>query len=263
MPNIKTESGIDWFYRIEGEGEPLVFLHGWSFDSNIWFRQIGGLHGYKSIVLDLPGHGNSGYKEGVDIVSDLYFIFEELGLSRISLIGHSFGGLLGLKFVLAYPGLVDKIILIGTNAKFVKSDGYSYGLSQAEVDKLRGFIRGNYPDILLVFMRWLFTEEERRQSDYRQAWDSIAKRNSWPQKDALDEFLSAIEQEDLTNELNKIILPALIVCGTGDPICPVESVNYIGEKLKRSKAELFEGCGHLPFLTKAEKFNDLIRKFLK
>jgi len=263
MPHIKAESGIDWFYRMEGEGAPLVFLHGWSFDSGIWFRQAGGLAGYKSIFLDLPGHGNSGYKKGIDIIGDLRFIFDKLGLKKISIIGHSFGGFLGLKFILAYPGLADKIILIGANAKFVKSEGYNYGLSQSEVDKIRGFIRGRYPGILLVFIRWLFTEEERRQPDYKQIWNSIAKRNSWPKKDALDEFLSVIEKEDLTDKLDKILQPALVICGTGDPICPVESINYIGEKMKSSKIELLDSCGHLPFLTKADKFNGLIRKFLR
>lgn len=262
MPYIKAESGINWFYKIKGEGKALVFIHGWSFDSGVWFRQIDNFSGHKVITLDLPGHGNSDYKAAIDIVKDLYFIFKELGLNKINLVGHSLGGFIGLKFTLTYPVFIDKIILIGTNAKFVRSCQYQYGLSEDEVNKLRGLVSGSYPDILLVFMRWLFTNEERRQGNFREAWDSMADRKKWPQKEALIESLSIIEKEDLKNRLKEIDLPTLIISGTADPICPVESTGYLHSQIKYSQIELFKDCGHLPFLTQDERFNELAHSFL-
>jgi pimeloyl-[acyl-carrier protein] methyl ester esterase len=263
MPYIETASGINWFYQVKGEGKTLVFIHGWSFDSGVWLRQINNFNGYKIIVLDLPGHGNSGYKEKIDLIEELKFIFDRLGLSNINLIGHSLGGLMALKLSINYPALVDKIILASTNIRFVKSDDYAYALSQAEVDGMKEFLKQGYIDILPVFMRWLFTEEERSQSKFRENWDLIAQRKNWPRKEALSDFLSIIEKEDLRSQLNKINSKVLVICGTNDRICPLGSANYLGEHIKNSKVELFQNCGHMPFLTESKKFNDIAKDFLK
>ncbi|MDD5006278.1 MAG: alpha/beta hydrolase [Candidatus Omnitrophica bacterium] len=263
MPHIETPSGINWFYEEKGKGKMLVFIHGWSFDSKVWSKQIDNFKGYKIITLDLPGHGNSGYKKEIDSVKDLHFIFEKLKLDKINLIGHSFGGFIALKFTLNYPQLTHKIVLIGTNAKFVKSADYEFGLSEKDVEKLRSFIADNYPEILCIFMRWLFTNQERGQNGFREIWDAISKRKIWPKKEALGEFLNIIEKDDLRNGLKKINQPVLIISGSDDPICPVESQNYLGKEIRNSRVELFENCGHLPFLTSADKFNELIKDFIK
>ena len=263
MPYIETPSGISWFYRAKGEGKTLVFIHGLSFDSEVWLKQLDSFSQYKVVTLDLPGHGNSTYKEKINLAEELKFIFDKLGLNSVNIVGHSLGGLLALKLAIDYPKLLGKIILIGANAQFVRSPEYEYGLSQADVEKLRGFIKGNYPEILLVFIRWLFSKAERRQSDFKEIWNLISQRKAWPKKEALEEFLSIIEQENLRSQLSKIDLPALVICGTEDPICPLESANYLGREVKNSRVELFQGCWHLPFLTESKKFNDIAKDFLK
>lgn len=263
MPYIESSNGINWFYEIKGQGKVLVFLHGWAFDSRVWSRQVSDFVDYKVVTLDLPGHGDSDYKQGIDTIKDLNFVFEKLALENINLIGHSWGGFLALKFALSYPELINKITLIGTNAKFVKSDDYKYGLSESQVNKLKGFLTDSYPDILLVFMRWLFSNREHNQSDFREVWDFISKRKVWPNKEALNEFLSVIEKEDLRKDLNKINKLTLIISGTQDPICPVQSLEFLNQQIKSSKAELFGNCGHMPFLTQPQKFNKLVKEFLE
>lgn len=262
MPYIKTQSKTDWFYDIKGEGQPLVLIHGWSFDSDVWFKQTISLKDYRVVVLDLPGHGSSGYKKEINLIEDLKSIIDKLELKDFYLIGHSLGGLLALKLTFKYPGLAKKLVLIGATAKFIKSDGYEQGLEEGDVKKLRGFLSDSYPNILLVFIRWLFTKRERSQSDFGQIWDRVAKRSKWPDRGALDEFLSIIESEDLREELKKIDIPTLVISGTNDPICPRVSAEYLNRQIKGSKLELFDDCGHLPFLTKAERFNKLVSSFL-
>jgi pimeloyl-[acyl-carrier protein] methyl ester esterase len=263
MPHIKTASGINWFYEVKGEGRPLVFLHGWSFDSGIWSKQADYFSEYKIVALDLPGHGQSEYKEKINIAEELNFIFGRLGLKNANLVGHSLGGLMALKLAVNRPDLVDKIILVSTNVRFVRSDDYAHALSPAEVERLQEFLKQGYLEILPVFMRWLFTEEERSQADFRSNWDLIAKRKIWPKQEALSYFLSFIAEEDLRSELNKINSQTLIVCGTNDPICPVGSAQYLGKNIKNSKVKLLSSCGHLPFLTESKRFNGLAQEFLK
>lgn len=257
-----TSSGTNWHYHSEGEGETALFLHGWSFDGSVWFKQKDFLEDRRVVILDLPGHGQSDYNKQADVIGDIKFIIDELGLGQVTLIGHSLGGFLSLKLSIKYPASVKKLVLIGAPAKFVRSPEHESGLQEKDINKLRSFLTGNYPDILLVFLRWLFTGEERKQGDFRADWDKLSKKERWPQKEAMDDFLYVIEKEDVMQKLDNIIVPSLIVSGVGDPICPVESIDYLNKHLNNSKVELFEDCGHLPFLTKHQQFNKLVNEFI-
>lgn len=263
MSFIKTQSGLNWHFHSQGKGEAVLFLHGWSFDESVWSKQIDNLISkYRVITLDLPGHGQSNYKSNIDIIKEIKFIAEELGLKSINLIGHSLGGFLLLQLALKYPELIKKLVLIGTPAKFVESKEYSYGLKKSEINKLRNFLTKDYPNILLVFMRWLFTKDEHDQEDFRSIWEKLTKERAWPQKEAMADFLFIIEKEDIRKQLSSINIPTLIICGTSDPICPVESIDYLNKQIKDSRVELFLGCGHLPFLTQPKRFNKLVEEFL-
>ncbi|MFC1709049.1 alpha/beta fold hydrolase [Candidatus Omnitrophota bacterium] len=263
MSYIKAKSGVNWHYHSQGQGETVLFIHGWSFDAGIWFKQIDNFLGnYRVVTLDLPGHGQSDYIGELDTIEDINFIIRELGLDRTNLIGHSLGGLLSLKLVLKYPELIKKLVLIGAPAKFVRTQKHNFGLEEKDIDKLRSFLSDDYPDILLVFMRWLFTTQERNRADFREVWSKLSKKETWPQKKAMDDFLSMIEKEDITEQLGNLDIPTLIISGVNDPICPVESIDYLGRQIKNSRVELFKDCGHLPFLTQYQQFNRLAKEFI-
>lgn len=263
MPYLKTQSGINWYYKTKGSKVAFLLLHGWSFDSQIWVKQFDGFcSNYNVISLDLPGHGRTDYKKDIDIIADLYQITQRLKLDKLNLMGHSFGGLLALRFAYLYPELTRRLVLVSTSAKFVKSDDYKQGLDKKEVIKLREFLAKDYPNILSVFMRWLFSKEERNAENFREIQDALIKREILPKKEALEELLSFIENEDLREELKKINVATLIISGTDDPICPAVSAEYLLDKIKGSKMKLFENCGHLPFLTQPQRFNTLVEEFL-
>ena len=100
MPHIKGESGIEWFYDMEGEGEILIFIHGWGVDRRIWRQQFKYFsQNYKVMSFDLPGHGQSSWqKVSLEVMArDLDTIFDQLGFDQITLIGSSIGGMLGLR----------------------------------------------------------------------------------------------------------------------------------------------------------------------
>ena len=260
MFNIKTQSGISWHYQQAEEGKnTLLFIHGWSFDSNIWINQWDLKNEYRIITLDLPGHGFSRYNKNIDIIEELHHRF---GMGNLTIIGHSLGGFLALQLSQVYPDLVKNLILISSPVKFIKSKDYDFGLSKEEVEKLRKFITENYPGYLLIFMRWLFTDAERKQDNFKQIWHNLEKREVWPSKEALQSYLSFIEEGDLRSGLEKVKADVLIIGGDKDPICPLNSLYYLSEKIKGSKVEFFKDCGHLPFLTHPERFNKLVKEFL-
>ena len=98
MPYIKTNDGIDIFYKDLGTGQPIVFSHGWPLSSDDWDNQIYyfASRGYRCIAHDRRGHGRSGETwEGNDLdtyADDLAALVMTLDLRNAIHVGHSTGG---------------------------------------------------------------------------------------------------------------------------------------------------------------------------
>jgi pimeloyl-[acyl-carrier protein] methyl ester esterase len=103
-----------------GSGEPVVFLHGLSLCSAHWAPLIAGLGERRSIVIDMPGHGESDGVDfrGVDLRSwhstFLVGLLDGLGLDSAHIVGHSYGGMFGLWLALDAPQRVRSVVSIGT-----------------------------------------------------------------------------------------------------------------------------------------------------
>lgn len=263
MPEIIKQHHATWHFTTQGHGQALVLLHGWSFDKNVWTYQIDEFaNNFSLITVDLPGHGESSYAADIDIVNDLYQLVCSLRRQKVSIIGHSFGGFLALQFAAQYAELIEKLVVVGAPAKFVCSQDYPHGLTFEQIAQLRAFLEKEYPKILAVFMRWLFTAQERTQPNFKEIWQHLMHREQWPDKNALAWILSLIEEADAREEINKISAHTLIINGTHDPICPQAAAKYLHERLDNSRLEYFRNCGHLPFLTHPGDFNQLVQSFL-
>ena len=111
-------------YKIEGNGETLVFIHGLSDNLLYWEYLASNLkHEYQILRVDLRGHGESEKgNEEITIntyVRDLNNLLEELDISKVNLIGFSLGGAVALEFTNKYPQKVDSLVLMSS---FHKAD---------------------------------------------------------------------------------------------------------------------------------------------
>lgn len=107
-------------YLEQGAGEPLVLLHGNGEDGGYFAAQIEYFSArYRVIAVDTRGHGKSPRGEGELTLSrcadDLKELLDDLGLSKVNLLGFSDGGNIALLFALRYPAYVDRLILNGAN----------------------------------------------------------------------------------------------------------------------------------------------------
>jgi len=265
MPYIKARPGILWRYILRGEGKSsLLFIHGWAGDSSVWYRQLDYLSDrFRTVCLDLPGHGKSGWQDIKfdSLIDDILFICRELRLKNVALFGLSFGGQIAIRLALEST-LFKKLILVDTTPKFIKGDGFKTGLSLSQVRKLSKQLDDNFPNILVVFARSLFTEKERKKETFANTWSVFLKRRSFPKKEALKKMLGMIEDIDFRDELSKIKIPTLIICGEKDNICPVYVAEFFNKNIINSKLQIIKQCGHMPLLTEPDKFNKIIDKFL-
>ncbi len=263
MPYLNGPSGIVWHYEEVGKGQTIIFLHGWGVSSQIWTQQLGFFsRTHRVLALDLPGHGLSNRKKITfdSMVNDIDFFVKAKEEKSLHLVASSFGGLIAI--LIAFLPQVKSLTLVGALPKFLQSSDYPYGLAPERVAKLRAQLVKDYPSIVQIFFRSLFTSKERQGEWFR--WlESFRAQQKVPQKRALERLLDMIEKEDRRKEFLQLQLPLLLVNGTEDAICPLPGAVYLKKQKPHARLELFEDCGHFPFLSHPEKFNKLLEDFLK
>ena len=265
MPHLKGQTGIDWHYEVEGEGDLLLFLHGWGVDRRIWRQQAKHFaQHHKVLMIDLPGHGESSFLKIKleEMAHDMMHVINHLHIHKFTLIGSSLGGLVGLKLYELYPDKFRRLIFVGSMPKFSRSDDYPHGLDVLQMRKLGGQLNTAYPSIINIFFRSLFTKEERESRRFK--WlQKFRQFDAAPLKQALVEYLDILENEDLRDALRSANVPILFINGTHDPICDMNAIAVIKELSPKAEFNFFEKCGHFPFLSKPHEFNQVLETFLK
>lgn len=265
MPHLRAKSGIDWHYEAEGEGDVLLFLHGWGVDKRIWRQQAKYfVERHKVLAVDLPGHGESSFIKVKleDMAHDIMDVVNHLHIHKFTLVGSSLGGLVGLKLYQMYPDKFRRLIFVGSMPKFAKSADYPHGLDVAQMRKLNSQLNTAYPSIIDIFFRSLFTKEERESRRFK--WlQKFRQTDEAPIKQALAEYLDVLESEDLREVLKTVQVPLLFINGTHDPICDMNTMMYIKGLTPKAEFNFFEKCGHFPFLSKPQEFNLVLENFLK
>lgn len=120
MPFVHVRD-VDLFYTDEGEGEPILFIHGLTWDHTLFDAQVNALNNrYRCVAVDLIGHGQSG-----DLDRD-YSFFEladymdaflaAVGIESAHVAGLSMGGMTAMPLALEHPGRVRSLVLLDTDA---------------------------------------------------------------------------------------------------------------------------------------------------
>lgn len=265
MPHIKGKSGIDWHYDIAGEGTHLLFIHGWGVDKKIWRQQLKYFSQfYRVMTIDLPGHGQSSW-EPIDLkimVEDLKEILNKLNFTDVTILGSSLGGLVALKLYDLFPEGIQRMIFVGSMPKFSKTEQYPHGLDIERMRKLGEHLQSDYPSIVNIFFRSLFTKQERQTRRFK--WiQKFRRTDQVPMKKALLEYLDIMEKEDLCDVLKRVKVPIQFINGREDEICTNQTVKFLKKLSPASRFDFFDQCGHFPFLSKPYEFNQVMEEFLK
>jgi pimeloyl-ACP methyl ester carboxylesterase len=234
-------SAVDWL---------VLFIHGSGGNAGLWQRVMEGLaEGYRSIAVDLPGHGLSqgdGFKsvsEYGDFVNDF---LEALELRKVVLGGHSLGGAVVQDLALRHPQKLKALLLIGTGARL--------RVLPEALESMRKMASGEIPP---QFYPWGFSEKASPEviAEGERAWAKTGSSVRY------HDFL-ACDQFDLIGEIEKIRLPSLIACGKEDHLTPVKYSQFLNQKLPGSRMELIDGAGHLVMLENPRALSQAILNFL-
>ena len=264
MPHLITPRGLNWHYEIVGEGEVLLFLHGFGVSSRLWTAQSEHFStDFKVMTVDLPGHGESGWQDVglIDMAVDLNFILGKLGLEQVNVIASSFGGLIGLYLFKTGPQRIQRISFVGSLPKFARTSDYPAGLDIERIRKLSAQFDGDYASMLEIFFRSLFSRQDRESERFK--WiKQFHKADAVPRREALKKFLDILEQEDARDILAHVNCRVQFINGTEDYIVPIDSMKWMEEMLPAANFDYIDGVGHFPFLTRPKEFNELLEGFL-
>ncbi|MBD3583871.1 alpha/beta fold hydrolase [Flavobacterium selenitireducens] len=127
------------YSRIEGEGKPLVILHGFLGTSDNWKSLAGqyAAEGYQVHALDMRNHGRSFHSQESTyeaMAEDIQGYVEHHGLKSFDLIGHSMGGKIAMFYAVAHPGWIDKLVVADIGTKYYKPHHQDILLALNEVD---------------------------------------------------------------------------------------------------------------------------------
>lgn len=269
MADFNSHDGCRIHFSTTGEGEPLVFIHGWAMSSRVWQFQADDLSSrYRVITPDLRGHGLSeappfNILSLADMASDLLRLFEQFNSGRAVLVGWSLGSLVVLE---AFPALRERlkaIVLVGGTPRFTACDGYAHGLSPNEVRGMALRLKRDYVKTMGEFFRGMFAPAELSRGQNQKMVNEIILPGRNPSPDIALQGLDILAKSDLRAVLAKIDRPALLLHGREDMICPATASRYMADRIPGASLELFQGCGHAPFMSRPAEFTRSLETFLE
>lgn len=228
--------------------QSLIFIHGSGGDHTSWVYQYSRLYKQFNIVaVDLPGHGAS-TGCGADNL-DQYCLWikkllDVLQLKSMILIGHSLGAAVTLKFALLYPQVLSAIVPVGGGIKM-----------PVNPDLLTG-IRTNPGRIIDLICKFSLAAENRPKL-LEVLKKSLYKANI----DVISGDLCACNDLDLTSNIHKIAIQALVLCGMEDKMTPAELSREIAAQINGARLCLIGGAGHMVMLEKPAEFNAALCEF--
>lgn len=261
MDQINIE-GLRIAYEREGEGPPLVLLHGaFGFDSRAWRRQLDALSDEFTVVAwDMPGCGHSSDPPEAFCASDyadcLAVFINALGLGRPHLLGLSFGSVLALEFYRRHPTLPRTLILASAYA------GWAGSLPAEAVEQR---------------LQHVLQALDLSPEQWAREWSPTMFTASAP-TELVDEIVAflyefhpagqralfhAFAREDLRDVLPRIKVPTLLLYGDQDVRSPLSVAEDLHAQIPTSRLVVMPGVGHLSNIEAPERFNTEVRSFLR
>jgi pimeloyl-ACP methyl ester carboxylesterase len=244
---LKEEKGFS--YIEEGQGEPLLLLHGLMGALSNWDEVIKEFSAnYRVIIPVLPIYDLPLLTTGVRSLSKYVHKFIKFKqLSNVVLLGNSLGGHVGLVYVLAHPGYVKALVLTGSSGLYENAFGGS-------------FPRRESIDFVREKVQYTFYDPNTATEDMvQEIFETINDRHKVIRILAMAK--SAI-RHNMKDELRKITMPVSLIWGKDDKITPPEVAVEFNELLPNSELHWVDKCGHAPMMERPAEFNVYLKQFL-
>ncbi|KON62997.1 dihydrolipoyllysine-residue acetyltransferase component of acetoin cleaving system [Komagataeibacter europaeus] len=244
--------------RGEGDGTPLLLIHGFGGDLKNWMLNHAALaHGRRVIAFDLPGHGESSKDVGpgtlaffADVTAQL---LAQLKIEQAHVMGHSLGGGIALTLAQAAPQSVASLVLVAPA-----------GLGpQINMTFINGFIEADRVRAVQDVLKYLVHDKSligRRMSDDVLRYKRLDGVQAALRTVADACFPGGHQGDDLRPVLAAVDVPVTVIWGREDEILPVTQADGLATAVER---HILPDIGHMPQLESAGKVNEMVEEFMK
>jgi len=272
MAFIDARDGTPLYYTDWGSGRPVVLIHGWPLNSDMWEYQARFLaeNGFRVIAYDRRGFGRSGKPWGGydydTMADDLATILEKLDLHGAAIVGFSMGGGEVARYLGRHgAGRISHAALIAAVTPFLlQTDDNPDGVPQSVFDGFIDQLKKDRQHFLTGFGKNFFGAglvTSPVSSEILQ-WASWLAWQASPQ--ATIACVTAFSSTDFRADMKAFTVPTLIVHGDSDGTVPVEKSGALAAKLvPHAKFLTYAGAPHALVVTEADRFNADLLAFLR
>lgn len=255
-----TVQGCSIFYRYQqaknAQTPTTLLLHGWGCDSSVYsFIESGLAPNASTLAVDFPGHGKSGEPPqpwGVpEYAEQLWQLLEELKISRVNIVAHSFGGRVAIYLASHHPECVEKLVITG-GAGIRKPVSETQQKRQARYKRYNSMLSAmrSVKPIAPVVEKWQNALRNRYGSpDYIKLNENMRKT-----------FVKVISQ-DLHPMLKEIAAPTLLIWGSLDTETPLWMGQEMEKQIPDAGLVVFDGRSHFAFLEEWQRFMVIVKEF--
>ncbi|WP_249870691.1 alpha/beta fold hydrolase [Oceanobacillus saliphilus] len=263
MAFFETSDGVKLYYQEKGEGNPIVFIHGWGMDHTSFDPTFEALsENYKVVTYDLRGFGSS-EKPRIGFTlnrfsQDLQELIEFLDLHDVTLAGHSMGTSVIFDYVRAFGvSKLKSVTLLDMTPKLVNDESWNLGLFHGEYH-----LEDAHRDLTTIFNDMeafgasfmkiaipYLTDEM-----FEETMEGIKLNSPF----VLAGMWHAMAVNDYRDVLEKITVPAQIVYGEKSTLYSKETAEYLHANIPNSKVIPFENCTHMLVLENPSKLTEVM-----
>ena len=264
---IYEHNGVELFYELKGDPngkETVAFLNGVMASTTSWalltpvFEKLG----FRIILHDFKGQLKSSKPSGpysfAEHSAEARALFEHIGVQKLHLVGTSYGGEVAMKFAILYPDMVKTISIIDSVSELDPVlEGFVLGWKiLCDTGDGEVFFNGMAPSI---YGPQFMTANRDMLNERARGIKSSPNNYLEGQKILYDTFAQDVA---MTEELSKIMCPALVLCGEDDILKPPKFSKIIAENIKNSEYLTIPDCGHVAIFEKPKELESAILGFI-
>jgi non-heme chloroperoxidase len=257
-----TYDGSRVHYESYGKGpEAVVFIHGWTCDLTFWRGQAPVYQKRRALLVDLPGHGQSGKPE-VAYTQDRFAraidaVMRDAGVTRAVLVGHSMGGPVALTFLRLFPARTKALVLVDAYVPEAPKDDAERARQKAQMEPfLRSLGEPNYRETAQKMIEGMFSAK----TTPAQREEIRGKMMATPQH-VLVSAIQGMFALEAPKAGETYSLPAMAIVAATPARAGYEArLRTVFPDLR--KFETWEGAGHFLMMESPDRFNRALEDFL-
>ncbi len=235
-----------------GEGRELLLLHGWGMNSAIWgaFADTLGQR-YRVTLVDLPGHGESGYTPGKGSLDEWVEMVLAEAPEQSVWIGWSLGSMLAQRAAAVAPQRISGLVTLAGTPRFTRADGWDHAIATEVLQQFAQELERDHQQTLGRFLALQLQGDRGARDLLRSLRQQLADRPA-PAPGALEAGLQLLLSVDLRDQLPTISCPQLWILGERDTLVPAALGGELQRLLPQALVKIVSRAAHTPFLSHPE-----------